>query len=178
MTSAVQVAGGAAAVVLVIGIVVLIVTLGNRHPAVEATAKPSTPAAPAQTINPATPHADSQVVPLPMRTPPLTASAARKDQASHQSTNRTNRIGHLIRRCKHPSAAQSFGHFAVIDFDWPTHRHNGHYGRELHFHLPHLGLSSRHCIHQWTVEIFAKCTIQNDPHAALHRSVPDAVTKV
>ncbi|MDQ2883140.1 MAG: peptidylprolyl isomerase [Actinomycetota bacterium] len=79
------VAGGAAAVVLVIGIVVLIVTLGNRHQAVEATAKPSTPATPAKTITPATPHADSKVVPLPIRPTPLPASVDCQYPATQQS---------------------------------------------------------------------------------------------
>ena len=68
------VAGGAAAVVLVIGIVVLIVTLGNRHQAVEATAKPSNSAKPAKASSPATPRADDKVTPLPVRPTPLPAS--------------------------------------------------------------------------------------------------------
>jgi len=75
------VAGGAAAVVLVIGIVVLIVTLGNRHQAVEATAKPSTPA---KTLTPATPHANSKVVPLPIRPTPLPASVDCQYPATQQ----------------------------------------------------------------------------------------------
>jgi peptidyl-prolyl cis-trans isomerase B (cyclophilin B) len=68
------VAGGAAAVVLVIGIVVLIATLGNRHQAVEATPKPSTAATPAKASPPATPRADHKLTPLPVRPTPLPAS--------------------------------------------------------------------------------------------------------
>lgn len=78
------VAGGVAAVVLVIGIVALIVTLGNRHQAVEATAKPSTPATPAKTITPATPPADNKVVALPVRPAPLPASVDCQYAAAQQ----------------------------------------------------------------------------------------------
>lgn len=68
------VAGGAAAVVLVIGIVVLIVTLGNRHQAVEATATPSAAAKPGKPSAPATPRTDNKLTPLPVRPTPLPAS--------------------------------------------------------------------------------------------------------
>ncbi|MGH3779360.1 MAG: peptidylprolyl isomerase [Pseudonocardiaceae bacterium] len=78
------VAGGAAAVVLVIGVVLLIVTLGNRHQAIEATAKPSTPATPAKTITPATPHADNKLTPLPIRPTPLPASVDCQYPATQQ----------------------------------------------------------------------------------------------
>ena len=78
------VAGGAAAVVLVIGIVVLIVTLGNRHQAVEATAKPSTSAKPAKASSPATPRTDDKVTPLPVRPTPLPASVDCQYPASAQ----------------------------------------------------------------------------------------------
>jgi peptidyl-prolyl cis-trans isomerase B (cyclophilin B) len=78
------VGGGAAAVVLVIGIVVLIVTLGNRHQAVEATAKPSTPATPAKTNTPATPHADNKLAAPPIRPMPLPASVDCQYPATQQ----------------------------------------------------------------------------------------------
>jgi peptidyl-prolyl cis-trans isomerase B (cyclophilin B) len=54
--------------------VVLIVTLGNRHQAVEATATPSAAAKPAKASAPATPRADNKLTPLPVRPTPLPAS--------------------------------------------------------------------------------------------------------
>jgi peptidyl-prolyl cis-trans isomerase B (cyclophilin B) len=65
------VAGGAAAVVLVVGIVALIVTLSNRDERIGTTATPSTPA---RTGTPAMPHRSDKLITPPVRPTPLPAS--------------------------------------------------------------------------------------------------------
>jgi peptidyl-prolyl cis-trans isomerase B (cyclophilin B) len=75
------VAGSAAAVVLVVGIVVLSVMLSNRGQKVDATAKPSTPV---DTSTAAQPRSDSKLAASPVRPKPLPASVDCRYTASQQ----------------------------------------------------------------------------------------------
>jgi peptidyl-prolyl cis-trans isomerase B (cyclophilin B) len=76
------VAGGAAAVVLTIGIVVLIVTLGNRDQQVGTTAKPASTGAAAK------PNPDNKLAAAPVRPKPLPASVDCQYPATQQTPAR------------------------------------------------------------------------------------------
>jgi peptidyl-prolyl cis-trans isomerase B (cyclophilin B) len=82
------VAGGAGAVVLVLGLVVLITTLGGRDEKVAATGKPSTPATPAATSAPASPRPDNKLAAPPIRPQPLPASVNCQYPAAQQTPAR------------------------------------------------------------------------------------------
>jgi len=75
------VAGGAAAVVLVVGIVALIVTLSDRDQRTSTTATPSTPA---RTM----PHRSDKLITPPVRPTPLPASVDCQYPATHQTPAR------------------------------------------------------------------------------------------
>ena len=79
------VAGGAVALVLTVGIVVLIVTLGNRDQRVDTTAKPSTPAS---TGAAAKPNPDNKLAAAPVRPKPLPASVDCQYPATQQTPAR------------------------------------------------------------------------------------------